>query len=488
MHHKSGGYIWMLSRGIAVRDASGKAIRMAGSQTDITEGKIADPLTHIPNRLYLIDRLESAIDFARHNKTLFAVLFIDLDKFKFVNDSLGHAAGNEVLIDVAGRLRTSVRTTSRQSGPGQSVVARVGGDEFAILLSHIQHEDDAAIVAGRILERIGEPLYFEGRRIFVSASIGIALSSTGDTPEDLLRNADTAMYHAKASGKARYEFFNEGLREMVVTRFETETGLRKAIDERQLVVYYQPIVSLSDNRIRGFEALVRWDHPERGLILPDEFIPISEESDLIVILGRWVLRESCRQMAEWQRNFASVPPLSVSVNVSFRQLSDPRLAQDVECALAESGLDPKSLALELTESSIMGDAEQTLATLDRLKKMNIQLEIDDFGTGYSSLSYLQKLPFDILKIDRSFISELGNGNGSLDIVKAILELAHSLRLGAIAEGVETEEQLDSLRHLNCDYIQGYLLSKPVSADVAERLFLKTLVSPASVLATAGNQE
>jgi EAL domain-containing protein (putative c-di-GMP-specific phosphodiesterase class I) len=309
--------------------------------------------------------------------------------------------------------------------------------------------------------------------MFVSASIGIALSSTGDTPEDLLRNADTAMYHAKANGKARFEFFNDGLREMVVTRFETETGLRKALDEQQLVVYYQPIVSLRDNCICGFEALVRWNHPERGLIFPDEFIPVSEESDLILQLGSWVLRESCRQMAEWQRRFASVPPLSVSVNVSFRQLSDSGLANEVERALVESGLNPKSLALELTESSIMGDAEQTLATLDRLKKMNIQLEIDDFGTGYSSLSYLQKLPFDTLKIDRSFISELSNGNGSRDIVKAVLELARSLRLGAIAEGVETEEQLDIMRDFGCNYIQGYLFSKPVSADEAERLYRET---------------
>jgi diguanylate cyclase (GGDEF)-like protein/PAS domain S-box-containing protein len=491
MRHKSGGYIWMLSRGIAVRDASGKAIRMAGSQTDITEGKIADPLTHIPNRLYFIDRLESAIDIARHENAPFAVLFVDLDKFKIVNDSLGHAAGNEVLIDVAGRLRACIRTSSRQNGPGQSVVARVGGDEFAILLSHIQHEKDAAVVAERIIERLSEPLYFEGRRMFVSASIGIALSSTGDTPEDLLRNADTAMYHAKGNGKARFEFFNDGLRELVVTRFETETGLRKAIDEHQLVVYYQPIVSLRDDCICGFEALVRWNHPERGLILPDEFIPVSEESDLILLLGSWVLRESCRQMAEWQKSFASASPLSVSVNVSFRQLSDPGLAKEVELALAESGLNPKSLALELTESSIMGDAEQTLATLDRLKKMNIKLEIDDFGTGYSSLSYLQKLPFDTLKIDRSFISELSNGTGSLDIVKAILELARSFRLGAIAEGIETEEQLESLRDLGCNYIQGYLFSKPVSADEAERLYRKTrecgLFSSASAPVTAGEQ-
>jgi diguanylate cyclase (GGDEF)-like protein/PAS domain S-box-containing protein len=473
MRHKSGGYIWTLSRGIAIRKKSGEAIRMAGSQTDITEGKTADPLTGIPNRLYFLDRLESAIEAACQQVTVFAVLFIDLDGFKQVNDSLGHAAGDELLIDVAGRLRASIRTSTRQSGPTQSVVARIGGDEFAVLLGHIQHEDDPAIVAGRILERLSDPFHLEGRRMFVTASIGIALSSTGFTPEDLLRNADTAMYHAKTNGKARFEFFNEGLRKQAVTRFETENGLRKAIDEGQLMLCYQPIVSLIDRHICGFEALVRWNHPERGLIPPSEFIPIAEESDLILHLGRWVLRESCRQMAAWQKSFALEPPLTISVNVSARQLSDSRLMDDVELALAESGLKHESLALEMTESSIMGDAEQTLATLNRLKKMSIRLEIDDFGTGYSSLSYLQRLPFDILKIDRSFVRELSAGKGSLDIVKAILQLAHSFRLEVIAEGVETEEQLSVLRALGCNYIQGFLFSKPVSASAAELLYRET---------------
>ena len=484
MRHKSGGYIWTLSRGIAIRDASGKAIRMAGSQTDVTEAKIADPLTHIPNRLYFLDRLESAIESASRQGTLFAVLFIDLDHFKMVNDSLGHASGDELLIDVAGRLRASIRASARLSGPVQSIVARIGGDEFAILLGHLQHEQEASIVAARILERIGEPFHIEGRRIFVSASIGIALSTAGSTPEDLLRNADTAMYHAKTNGKARFEFFNDGLREQAVTRFETETGLRKAIEENQLVVYYQPIVSLADLRIRGFEALVRWNHPERGLIAPSEFIPIAEESDLIVLLGRWVLREACRQMAEWQVRFAPDPPLTISVNVSARQLSDPRLTEDVELALAESGLKHEALALEMTESSIMGDAEQTLAALNRLKRMNIRLEIDDFGTGYSSLSYLQRLPFDILKIDRSFVSKLDAGGGSVNIVKAILELGHSFGMKVIAEGVETEAQLSSLRQLGCKYIQGYLFSRPLDADTAGWLCQKTrntqILAPVSV--------
>lgn len=412
MRHVSGRYIWTLSRGIAVRDQSGMVIRMAGSQTDITEGKVADPLTGIPNRLYLLDHLQAAIETARQHKTLFAVLFVDLDQFKLVNDSLGHAAGDELLMDVAGRLRSSIRTVSRSVGTAQSCVARIGGDEFAILVGQIEHELDASIVATRILERLAEPFHLEGRRMFVSASIGIALSTSGETPEDLLRNADTAMYQAKINGKARFEHFSEGLRRRAITRFETETGLRKAIEAKQLVVYYQPIVSLAERRIRGFEALVRWIHPDRGLVPPGEFISIAEESDLIVLIGRWVLREACLRVAEWQKSLSPNNPLNVSVNVSSRQLADPGLADDVREALAESGLNPQCLSLELTESSILGNSDQTRATLDRLRSMGVRLEIDDFGTGYSSLSYLQQLPLGALKIDRSFIRGLNTTMGA----------------------------------------------------------------------------
>jgi diguanylate cyclase (GGDEF)-like protein/PAS domain S-box-containing protein len=470
MRHGSGDYIWMLSRGIAVRDSTGKAARIAGSQTDITEGKTSDPLTRIPNRLYFLDRLESAIEGALEQGTRFAVLFLDLDHFKLINDSLGHSAGDELLIDVAGRLRASIRSSSRAGKAEKSVVARVGGDEFAILLSPIQSGADPLAISQRILERLSQPFFLEGRRMFVSASIGIALNSSGETPEDLLRNADTAMYEAKANGKARAEFFSEAMRERVISRVETEAGLRKAIDGGQLVLHYQPIFCLNNERICGFEALVRWNHPERGLIYPGEFIPIAEESDLIILLGRWVLRESCRQMAEWHRNFAFVPPLAIHVNVSTRQLCDSRLGSEVELALAESGLDPESLSLELTESSLLGDVEQTVATLDSLKEMNVRLEIDDFGTGYSSLSYLKRLPFDTLKIDRSFIQDMCADSDSADIVKAIMEMAHSLRLKVIAEGVETQEQFCKLRELHCDYFQGYLLSKPVSASDAGHLY------------------
>jgi diguanylate cyclase (GGDEF)-like protein/PAS domain S-box-containing protein len=473
MRHSSGGYIWTLSRGIAVRDQAGKAIRMAGSQTDITEGKISDPLTHIPNRLYFIDRLESAIETADEHGVLFAVLFIDLDQFKLVNDSLGHTAGDELLIDVAGRLRASTRKGSRPGDEAKSVVARVGGDEFAILLTHLLNETEPSLVAERILERLNEPFYLEGRHVSVSASIGIALGSGPSTPEGLLRNADTAMYHAKTNGKGRFEFFNDAMRERVIAQFEIETGLRKAVETQQLVLHYQPIIATIDKRICGFEALVRWNHPKRGLIPPGEFIPIAEESDLIILLGRWVLHESCRQMAEWHKRFPSVLPLTINVNVSSRQLKDSRLVEDVQFALTESGLSPESLSIEITESSLIENTEQTLTTLNRLKAMNIRLEIDDFGTGYSSLSYLRRLPFDTLKIDRSFINELSAGSDGLDIVKAIVEMAHSLRLEVIAEGVETEEQLSQLCGLGCKYVQGFLFSRPVDSKAAEHLYWET---------------
>lgn len=492
MRHGSSGYIWTLSRGIAVRDESGRAVRMAGSQTDITEGKISDPLTHIPNRLYFMDRLESAIETAHEEGALFAVLFIDLDKFKLVNDSLGHAVGDELLIDVAGRLRASLRTSSRPGDPANSVVARVGGDEFAILLTHMRNKAEPSVVAARVLERLNQPFYVEGRHVSSSASIGIALGSISSTPEDLLRDADTAMYYAKANGKARFEFFSEAMRERTNARLEIETGLRKAIDTHQLVLHYQPIISTINDSVCGFEALVRWNHPKRGLIPPREFITIAEESDLIILLGRWVLRESCRQMAEWHKKFPSVPPITINVNVSSRQLKDSQLVEDVQFALAESGLNAESLSIEITESSLIENIEQTITTLQRLKAMNVRLEIDDFGAGYSSLSYLRRLPFDTLKIDRSFIRELSAGSDGLDIVKAIVEMAHSLRLRVIAEGVETDEQLSQLRELGCQFVQGFLFSKPLDTKSVEDLYRETrepgLFFSTPVLLAAGRGE
>lgn len=471
MQHKSGSYIWLLGRGIAVRDASGRAVRIAGSQSDVTGRKAADPLTQIPNRRYFMDRLELAIDKSRRMDTHFAVLFVDLDDFKVINDSLGPGAGDELLIDVAGRLRASIRASSQSQDGAQSEVARVGGDEFAVLLSPLESDDEAAIFAQRILARLSEPAHFEGRRVFISASIGVAFNSSGATSEDILRNADTAMYSAKSAGKACVEVFNQGMRERVVTRFETEEGLRKAIETGQLILHYQPILALSNSTICGFEALVRWNHPQRGLTLPSEFIPIAEESDLIISLGRWVLRQACRQVAEWQGMLHPDHLLTVSVNVSSRQLNDPHFLEDLSSILNETGLNPAGLALEVTESSILGNQGKTLETLQRLRNMNVRLHIDDFGTGYSSLSYLQRLPFDTLKIDRSFIRDLSAANNSVDIVRAILELAHSLKMTVVSEGVETRDQVEKLSGLGSDFVQGYLLSKPLAPSEAWRLYL-----------------
>jgi diguanylate cyclase (GGDEF)-like protein/PAS domain S-box-containing protein len=472
MLHKNGAYIWMLSRGIAVRDENGVAVRIAGSQTDITEGKVADSLTELPNRIYFIDKLESAIAAKRNpGANPFAVFFLDLDRFKVVNDSLGHAAGDQLLVGVAQRLRSSVRGQGiyeRLSGPA-STVARLGGDEFAILVEGIRDQDDAAIIAERILRHLGTAFYIEGRAVFATGSIGIAVSTSGDSPEDLLRNADTAMYCAKARGRGRYEIFDQGMRQRAIARMEIEADLKKAVLAYEFVLHYQPKVSLIDQRITGFEALVRWNHPKRGLLYPSEFISVAEEIGLIVPLGRWVLHEVCRQMAAWHKSMLVRDPLSVSVNISFKQLAEAGLANDVERILAETGLNPKDLKLEMTESSIMENAQMAVVTLRKFKEMNIGLEIDDFGTGYSSLSYLRQLPFDTMKIDRSFVKELGTAGDTSEIINTILQLANSLGMDVIAEGVETKDQLARLTAMGCSSAQGYYFSKPVDAKTAQWL-------------------
>ncbi len=466
MLSSGGSYLWVSNHGIAVRDATGKAVRMAGFQTDINEGKVEDPLTGLPNRLHLLERLEVSIEAARQNSFKFAVLFIDLDKFKQVNDSLGHAAGDELLIGVAGRLQVAVNTTARSDvAGGQSVVARLGGDEFAILFDDIESAHEAKELAACILDKLAAPFVLEGRQMFVSGSIGIALSGSGETPEELLRNADTAMYHAKAGGRTRFELFDETMRERAIARLRVETDLRKAIDGNQLVVYYQQRTTLHNRQVSGYEALVRWNHPERGFLAPSEFIPVAEESELIVHLGRWVLKEACQQMVSWHREFASDAPPSVSVNISARQLSDPQLLDDVQQVLAETGLDPWCLKLEVTESSLMGDPEIALNTLRALKLMHIGLEIDDFGTGYSSLSYLQRFPFDTVKVDRSFIQEMGVDGENSEIIRTILDLARSLNMSVVAEGVETKDQVDRLAAVGCDCVQGFYFSKPIPSKL-----------------------
>ena len=469
MRKMNGAFIWTLSRGSAVRDAAGAAVRMAGSQTDITEGKIADPLTGLRNRLYLLDRLENSIDAARRTDARFAVLFLDLDRFKLINDSMGHAAGDELLEGIAGRLLARVKDfDSAQVGTLKSIVSRLGGDEFGILVNLVHQPSEAALLAEQILQALSAPFQIGGRQVFATVSIGIALNSSGDTPEELLRRADTAMYHAKTAGKARFEVFDEGMRTRAIARLEIETELRKAIDERQLFLHYQPQISVCGQRITGFEALVRWERPGHGVLSPAEFIPVAEETDLIVPLGRWVLEEACRQMAEWQRKFVFDPPLSISVNVSFKQLTDDGFVGDVQRMLADTGLCPGTLKLEMTESAVMESPTATIDTLRRLKDLCVGLEIDDFGTGYSSLSYLSCLPFDTVKIDRSFVSQLG-GTESWAIVRTILDLARSMNLDVVAEGVETADQLRTLTALGCARVQGYYFSRPVAAGAVPRL-------------------
>jgi diguanylate cyclase (GGDEF)-like protein/PAS domain S-box-containing protein len=472
MLHQNGTYHWMLNRGLAVRDAQGKATRLAGSQTDITQGKVADALTGLPNRLLFMDRLERAVKNAGRTKDyLFAVFFLDLDRFKVINDSLGHVMGDQLLVATARRLESCLRSTDAVARLGEGhTVARLGGDEFTILLDHIKHIADATRVADRLQKELALPFNLNGQEVFTSVSIGIAVSATGYArPDELLRDADTAMYRAKALGKARYELFDPAMRDVAVASLQLETDLRKAIERQEFQNFYQPIVSLATGSIVGFEALVRWQHPERGLVLPADFILAAEESGMIVSIGLWVLREACRQMRAWQAQFPIAAPWIISVNLSTRQFKQPDLVQKIQDILRETGLESDRLKLEITESLIMDSVDSATAMLSQLKALGIQLSMDDFGTGYSSLSYLHQFPMDTLKIDRSFVSRMGTNGQGTDIAHTIVILAHQLGLDVVAEGVETAEQLDQLRSLGCEYAQGYYFSHPVSSDKAEAL-------------------
>ena len=470
IRQKEGGYIWVLCRGIAVRDPAGHIVRMAGSQSDITQGKVVDPLTGLRNRLYFIDRLEALIDECAGRPYSFAVLFLDVDRFKIVNDSLGHETGDMLLVQIAERLRSSVRSTdvsARLALP--SVIARFGGDEFAVLLENLRFGDEATGIAERILTQFTSHFDIHGRIIFATVSIGIAPGDSAQTSKDLLRNADTAMYYAKTRGKARYAVFDESMRGRAVARMELESDLRKAVEEQQFVLYYQPEVSLKTGEVVGYEALVRWKHPQRGLVMPGEFLPVAEETGLIVPLGRWVLKEACRQMAEWHQKLPQMRTLAISVNTSSRELGDPELVHTISQVLQSTGLEPKSLRIEVTESSIMENQEQTYSTLRRLRELGVSLEIDDFGTGYSSLSRLHEYPFSTVKIDRSFIKDLDTESESLHLVETILRLADGLGLNVVAEGIETREQLARLNSLGCGYGQGYYFSRPADAPAVQKV-------------------
>jgi diguanylate cyclase (GGDEF)-like protein/PAS domain S-box-containing protein len=474
MLHRDGGYRWMRSRGLVVRDPTGAAYRMAGSQTDITEGKVADALTGLPNRILFIDRLASSIERARrHGEYMFAVLFLDLDRFKLINDSLGHVVGDQLLVAIARRLEGCLRSSDTVTRlQTDHTIARLGGDEFTVLLTDIPDVSDALRVAERLQEALSNAFTLTGQEVFTTASIGITTSATlYQTPEAVLRDADTAMYRAKSRGGARCEVFDREMRDRAVARLQIETDLRRAVERGEFRLYYQPIVSLATRQITGFEALVRWQHPERGLILPEEFIRVAEETTVIVPLGWWVVREACHQMRQWQLQRDSPGAISISVNLSPKQFTQVNLTEGVTRILAETGLPASCLALEITETTIMESTDVASAVLAELKQLGVQLAIDDFGTGYSSLSYVHRFPLNSLKIDRSFVSEMGTKGERSEIVRAIVNLAHNLGLDVIAEGVETQSQLDHLTALGCDYGQGYLFSAPASADAATALLL-----------------
>ena len=463
--HRDGAYRWMLSRGAAVRDESGKAIRLAGSQTDITARKRAenqllhdalhDPLTALPNRTYFMRRLETASRRAtRNDEGLFAVLFLDVDRFKVVNDSLGHVVGDQLLVGIAHRLRTLVRP--------DDVVARLGGDEFAILLEDIANESLATQIADRLQKELSEPFIVGDQEVFTAASIGIAFG-TGDqeTAVELIRNADTAMYRAKSLGRARYEKFDQVMHLYAVELLQLETDLRRALDREEFLLYYQPIVSLQTLQVTSCEALIRWRHPERGMVLPGEFIPVAEDTGLIIPMSAWVLRTACEQAKAWKEAGLEIP---ISVNISPRHIKHEDLHEAITAILDETGLDPRLLRIELTESALMENADSTIKPLYRLYSKGVEISLDDFGTGYSSLTYLRRFPISTLKIDESFIREIATDPSDAAICSGVIALAHSLGLNVVFEGVETESQLAFLRQKACDEVQGRAICAPLPAE------------------------
>lgn len=522
VYRADGSTIWVSENARAVRNSAGKILYYEGTVEDITNRKVTedklmqqalhDTLTRLPNRAFFMERLQQAIEQAKRDQDyVFAVLFIDLDRFKVVNDSLGHLVGDKLLVAIAHRLQMCLRL--------RDAVARLGGDEFAILLDGIRDASDATAVAERIQKKLAMPFSLDDYEVFTSASIGIVCSELQpgkgpvtpsdplnpqmksaevltpeapaptakagendqfpvrnpespikyERPEDLLRDADAAMYHAKALGKARHEVFDLSMHTRAVALLQLENDLRRGVERHEFRLYYQPIVSLTNGNITGFEVLLRWQHPQRGLVVPGEFMQVAEETRLIVPIGWWMLRSACGQMCAWQKQFPTNPPLTISVNLSNQQFTQPDLIAQIEQILEETGLTARSLKLEITESVIMENAESATTLLANLRALGVQLYIDDFGTGYSSLSRLHSFPTDALKIDRAFVSRMCVDEGNEAIVQTILILAGHLGMDVIAEGVETAEQLAQLRALQCEYGQGYFFAKPLDEQAASLL-------------------
>jgi diguanylate cyclase (GGDEF)-like protein/PAS domain S-box-containing protein len=479
IRHREGSYRWMLARGVAVRDHTGRATRVVGSQTDITDRRAAeqrlqhdalhDALTGLPNRVLFLDRLDLAIRRAQRSQppNCAAVLFLDLDRFKVVNDSLGHHVGDRLLIAVARRLESALR-------PGDTV-ARLGGDEFTILLDDVCDAREATVIAERVHQTLMDPFHLDGRELVVAASIGIALADPDAAPADVMRDADVAMYRAKSDGKGRHAVFDARMHELVMRRLDLETDLRHAIEAGQLELFYQPIVQAATGRIVGFEALSRW--PNGGAYVdPSEFVQVAEETGMIVPLGRRALEQACRELAAW-RELPGGTGLTVGVNVSHRQLAEPGFQADLARVLEETGLDPRALRLEVREHDLAREPEATRRTLAHvLETLGVRWQIDDFGTGASSLHLLHRFPGDAVKIYGGLVSGMGRDGGSFEIVKAIVELAHTLGLEVIAEGVESAGQLEHLRVLGCEFAQGFHVSAPLPAADARALLAQgTLV-------------
>lgn len=455
-------HIEELSRHIAEQDRISKALEE--NKEHFRHAAFHDALTGLPNRPLLLDHLKLAIERSKMQQDhLFAVLFIDLDRFKNINDSLGHNTGDQLLVALSSRLGACLRPSD--------TIARLGGDEFAILLDGLEDWSVATGVAERIQEELLKPFSLNGHEVYTTASIGIRLSIDGrEDAEDMLRDADTAMYRAKDTGKARHELFHSAMHTRAVALLKLENDLRRAIERQEFCVHYQPIVALGTEMLSGFEALVRWNHPERGLIQPDEFIPLAEETGLITEIGACVLREACMQLRTWQSAIGR-DSLTMSINLSGKQLTQTDLIHQIQSILTESEVNPNYLRLEITESAVMENAELARNTLLQLRKLGVQLSIDDFGTGYSSLSYLHRFPVNNLKIDRSFIGRMAAGDENSEIVKTICTLASNLGMEVVAEGVETREQLDLLRSLECEHGQGFYFSRPVSADDATAMVM-----------------